>query len=314
MIKAHALLLSVVIALLIAMICGFFILLTYYSSLESYHYERQNSLIRSANSGLALAMSCVETQQVLESGDTVVFQKEKWGIYQFLSVTAKNGNFKNTKTCLVGTSPSEGKPTLKIVDDNRPLALCGSTKLVGLCELPKAGVKRAYISGKSFVGKDLVQGTVKVTDNKLSAIDESVLKLINGENTMKLEKVVDLYDSVVNSFDNDTSYIIKNCKTLSNKVIKGNVIIRTIFPLYIDASTILDNVLVFAPAIEIEKEFRGRAQFFVRDSMVVGKNVIIEYPSVIGLLKSDQKSDVQPKVHLEEGGEFRGVVFSYQNR
>ena len=70
-------------------------------------------------------------------------------------------------------------------------------------------------------------------------------------------------------------------------------------------------MLIFAPYIEIEDGFEGNVQAFARDSLVVGRNCQLQYPSVLGLMKM-QSGFFQPFIHVGEKSLVQGVLFSYQ--
>ena len=62
-----------------------------------------------------------------------------------------------------------------LADQNKPLSLTGRTQITGNCYLPKAGVKRAYIEGKSFVGNKLINGTKYNSNKTLPPINKELI-------------------------------------------------------------------------------------------------------------------------------------------
>jgi hypothetical protein len=79
----------------------------------------------------------------------------------------------------------------------------------------------------------------------------------------------------------------------------------------IDSSCRLNNILVFAPAVTFSDGFKGTVQVFAKDSLVVGKNCILQYPSALGLFKSDVVSR-QPYIKVDKNSTVKGIIFTSQ--
>lgn len=97
---------------------------------------------------------------------------------------------------------------------------------------------------------------------------------------------------------------------LKGKKISGNVIFYSDKLVVIDSSCHLDNVLIFAPAIVVNDYFQGSVQLFATDSINIGKNCNLQYPSVIGLIKKESK-EFQPFIKVNSQTSFKGIIFTY---
>jgi hypothetical protein len=110
MLRAGALLMSVTIALVIALLCSFLILL-------AGHYKQQESdaltykkLALNARSGLNVLLvggeQSSETSRALDlygtGEDSVILQQKVWGVYEVLSATAFSGSRTVTQSALCG--------------------------------------------------------------------------------------------------------------------------------------------------------------------------------------------------------------------
>ena len=63
--------------------------------------------------------------------------------------------------------------------------------------------------------------------------------------------------------------------------------------------------------IKIENNFRGKGQFFATDSLVIGKDVVLDYPSVTGLYALDSMQSTA-KLFIDENTQIGGLVFLYR--
>lgn len=326
MLKAGALLYTVLLSFLISLISGFFILTSsYYNKYLDIAFQ-QDKLISNVNSAINLVLSdyTIITGQNTkidlydEGTDNVEIEQKSWGMYNILNVTAKWRSYFHTKTLLLGDNIFETeKVSLYLVDENNYLSVCGNTKLKGLCYLPKLGVRRAYIEGQSFSGSKLVDGEIKESAKQLPEINkqllESNISMLKGKkNQNDSIRFYDEFaenDTIFNSFTNKTLVLNTSPSTiLNNKIIKGNIVIRSAANLQIDNSVSIEDVLIYAPSVVVSSNFEGSLQIIASDSIIIENDCILKFPSQLCLI-----SEKESFISIDEDCEIAGAVVLYKN-
>lgn len=328
-VKAGALLYAMFLIVVISIISSSFILVNYYNSAYVIKSLKQEQLYRDVNSGINYGLSFhqtipinseIEVDLFDDEQHKVMLAKKHWGAFYILSAKAKWRNKIVVKSALVGSNFKEGeKIALYLADQNKPLSLTGKTKIIGDCYIPKAGVKRAYIEGKSFVGNQLISG-VKFNSNKtLPPINEELinenLRSFSAIETIN-DSLVDYElfleeDSIVNSFGNKTLVLYSPFSIdLSNKVIEGNIVIKSDKQIVVNRSAKITNAILYAKGIVLQKDTKGSMQLFAQDSIIIENNCQLNYPSVVALLGKGN-AEVSRKITVKEDVKIKGSLFLY---
>lgn len=327
MIKAGALLYAMFLVIVISITCSSFILINYYNNTYVLHAFKQEQLFKDVHSGInyglvfhndipvnqEIAINLFEDEQ-----HGIVLHKKPWGAFYSLTAKSKWRNKSATKNALIGSNINNSeKVAVYLTDQNKPLSLTGKTTIVGNCYLPKSGVKRAYIEGKSFSGNKLINGLKKNSSKNLPLINDEIIQdnyshfsLNPNDSVVDFELILEK-DSIINSFENKTLVLYSSFSiTLSNKVIAGNVIIKSDRNIVVESSSNLNNIICYAKGIIIEENSQASAQFFVQDSIIVGNHCQLNYPSVIALLGKGNTSN-QRKIIIGKEVTLKGSVFLY---
>lgn len=333
MIKAGSLFYAIVISLIIAIVSSSLILFAYLTRIQFENFEINQQLNLNADSGLNLLLSKqslveLDQQQTIDlfniGTDNVELTRKTWGAYEILISKAV---FKNTKVIRIAQAGFYPEGThlysLYLSDQDKPLALCGNTLMKGTAYLPKAGVKRAYIEGQSFTGNTLIEGQIKQSEKTLPKFNKN---LIDNIRTVFLKKTIASNDSTIiienslsvdtlnNSFQNKTVVFISSSPLrISDGVYSGNIAIVSDKQITISSNAVLKDVIIFAPKICIEKEFRGNIQGFASDSIIINNNVTLTYPSILGLIVEGNKSKNTSAIILNKNDTISGNVFVYKN-
>jgi hypothetical protein len=320
MLKASALYIAIIVATIVAIFSASLIATAYFYRLESQKKMRWNRLSDNLASGFHLVLSpefaYTDTVSLVdlyeEEKDSLWIKKEIWGIYEFAAIASFVKQDTLKKTFL--TAPENKDPSaIYLSDEDRPLSLSGDTKIFGDAFLPKSGVKQAYVDGKPFKGKTLVNGNIKESGRKLPVLNLSILQDIEKWLDDSLTKETNLEDSISNSFFNPTLIIkINREDPVIRGSIIGNVVVLCDTVLRIESSAVLQDIRVYSRAIIIADAFQGNGQFFARDSIVAGKATKFTYPSCLGVLKKEEVKS-QVKIELGERSDFSGILFSYEN-
>lgn len=247
---------------------------------------------------------------IVYKNDTIKVSAKRWGVYQIARVETKKKYFSLSRTFILGSDPKEENYAIYLSDNNLPLSVSGKNSINGKAILPKAGVKSTNIEGYYFESTHKVNGPIEVSKAGLRAETKSFVEEVEkwhinlGDN---IDSIMVYKDGMIldnNSFKtiavNVKSEIVENCK------LSGNIILIT------DKKTRFrncdfKNIIVSAPAVEIEKNNLIQAQFFCTDSAILKESSKLLYPSTIVLLNNKSESGF---IRIEEKSQFMGVLMS----
>jgi hypothetical protein len=325
MLKAGALFVSVTISFIIAVLISSLILLSFHYKIQNRENLLQKKMDRNARSALTwLMVSDTDMKENTlmdlygEESDSVMLRKASWGAYDVATVKSVSGKYSLTKTVLYGYKPDETlSGALYLTDLSRPLNLCGKTSITGTCYLPEAGVKRGYIEGKSYEGKELIKGATKLSKNSLPPLEKQIIKRLSGfvsdqPFAQHVYKEIQLTsDSLIQSFM-DTTVLIRMNGSLSGNYYSGNILVYSDKTIEVEAGTFLEDVILVARSIRIKKGFKGVVQAFAVDSIIVEEEVKLNYPSALGLFKKDYKTS-QPFIKVMKKSVVSGMIFTSQS-
>jgi hypothetical protein len=323
MLKASALYMVIVIALVIGVVCSSLIVVAYFYKSEYQRKFRYDQLRNNLNSGINILLasnadSAYSHQTTLslfnKEADSVTIQKSNWGIYDICTVKAYIQNDTLFKTFLIANSVDSAKwATIYLADEDRPVSVTGKTSITGNVFIPKAGIQSAYIDNHAYAGdKRIVIGEKHTSDKKLPVLDTLRLNLLDRNFSAKGDPIVNK-DTIIQSFLKNTRiFDFKNAvQTLDHIRLKGNILLHSDTTLIIDSTVSLSNVLVFARSIIVKDGFRGNCQLFATDSISVGKNCHFVYPSCLGIIRlKAPKIIAQTKISLGENTIFGGIIFT----
>lgn len=327
MLRAGSLFYALAISVIIALLSSSLLLAAHFSRLSLQQDTAAEEVIRNANSGLQLLMSAEynasrevsETDLFGRGMDSVQLGLKSWGAFEIALVRAHRNRFSHELIASVGWQPdADDQTALTLADLDRPLSVTGKTELRGDCYLPKSGIKRAYIEGESYSGSQLVYGLQKKADRFLPKYNDTLVKRIErlfdfvpgaNDSVMPLTQFVAL-DSICNSFRNRPLYIFSNSAlSIRSKYISGQVCIISRRSVQVEKNSILKDVLIIAPEIYIADEVQGQFQAFARDSLETGTDLLLHYPSVLGLIATE-KSPARALLLLGEHSLVMGQLFA----
>jgi len=319
MIRAGALYFSIVVAFFIALITASVIMLAghYRNS-----YLRENRFDR-LNANMEAALVIVKCDTLLKMGlskidlygqqlDSVYVQKDRWGIYDLVTLKTFIAKDTLTKALLMGTVADT--TVLYLSDEDRPLVISGDTRIVGNVFMPKAGIKKAYAEGKSYSGGQLVyQGKNNFSQREIEPLDHDII----DELTQQFEDPRAISDASLDQQKYKVSFNVAPHffklpahAVLTDISLSGHMILFADSSVVIGKGTSLNGVQVFAPSIRFEDGITVNGQFFASDSVIVGKNAEFKYPSVIGLL-GKEVAGRQPHITFGANTYFAGIILNY---
>jgi hypothetical protein len=326
---ASAMGMAIVISLLIAFVSGFFILRSHLSKVNELRYEIKNNLIHNAQSGIQLMLgspSIVILDDSLDMDlfgnghDSVRLHRTTWGTFEMIHATAYSGKESYTISSLVGNKipPKHSRTGLYLCDLDRQIGICGKTLLYGVNYLPNEGLKRTYIEGQSFSENKLVQGDEKASERLLPEINTALIQSLNDRLTGKLqtdEEFIDFYsmslDSIYRSFDNPTLLLHSAGSIyLNQQSLNGRIVVRSNSKISVGSECELNKVILCAPVIEIEAGFQGNPQLIASQSIEIGDDVELSYPSSITLIAEKPDSTERRFISFGDNCQISGSVIA----
>lgn len=322
MIKASSLYIVVVISVIIAILTTSFITVAFFYRQEYLKNQRYSRLLSNLESADAILLSTdhkeFNSDEIIDlygrQTDSIIVRKESWGLYDLAIGKAFTLDDTLRNAFLIGKDTSKDPAAIYLSDEDRPLSVSGDSRIVGDAILPESGIRQSYVDGRTYTGKKLVDGAVKVSKRTLPAVSDEIIQRINelfdidkqpGTNT--------LAESVKRSFFNSPLMLdlSDNSVDLTGISLQGKIILVSDTTVFIKKTTSLKDIIICAPVIYIEEGFQGNAQFFARDSIIAEKKTIFDYPSVMAVLKPED-SKIQAKIELGEGSSFSGILFAHE--
>jgi len=326
MLKASALYIVIIISLVIAVLCSSLIVTAYYYRAEyqkKFRYDQlQNNLSSAINILLTTPDSVYRNEKTFslfnQDNDSVSLQKTNWGVFDVGVTKAFIQKDTLYKTFFIAHTIDSSKwAALYIADEDRPVSLSGTTMIRGNAYLPKAGVQQAYINNLAYKGdKRLVIGNKYLSTKLLSPLDSKTISRFSDCFKLQGDSLIPK-DSISRSFLKPIKIIDfkKQVVELKNTTIAGNVMLCSDTTVTIDSTATLDNVLVFARSVIVKNGFHGKCQLFATDSISVGKRSDFEYPSCLGIVRSEQpRVNSQAKITLKDSSVFNGLIFTYEKK
>nr|WP_068893382.1 hypothetical protein [Pedobacter panaciterrae] len=320
MVKAAALYIVIIVSLLIAVISASLLTIAFYYRLEVQKKLRMDKLITNMESGTAIILSenynTYDEEKVLDlygdQKDSLVLNKSRWGVFDLQML--KSFELKDTlKRAFLSGNEFKDQGAIYLADEDRPLSVSGKTQIIGNGELPKAGLKQAYVDGRPYEGKELIKGSIKPSGRELPALNDELLKKIATYLEPMEGMPFDIKDSISNSFFNKELVYKLNAdqQDIDRVKISGKIILISDTTVKISSSAVLEDVQIYARAIVIESGFKGSCQLFARDSIIIGKECNFLYPSFAGIFKPES-SKIQAKVSLDSASNFSGILVGHE--
>ncbi|TRW21073.1 polymer-forming cytoskeletal protein [Flavobacterium zepuense] len=251
----------------------------------------------------------------------VITHLSHWGIFEKAFVKATQGNKEFVKCCLIGSSmTAESRPALYLQETFKPLAVVGATHIEGNAYLPEQGLTTGSIAGHSYYGSEMIFGVVKKSTDSLPKLKYDYKAEIN----YYLKEFVPVADkgfipvrpnsNVINSFrDPVKGYVSEGPIVLADITLIGNIVIRSAQKITIRRTALLKDIIISAPVIIIEDGVDGNFQAIASETIKVGKNCQLQYPSALilsydGVQTGDANDLFSNKIAVDSGSTVRGSV------
>lgn len=317
MVKASALYIVVIVSVILAVLSISVISVAFYYRMDYHQKMRFDKLSVNLESAAAIVLSeSFEIQDELkkrlyeDKTDSVILSKFHWGVYELNNIYAFEQGDTLRKSFISGSNFTDPS-TLYLIDEDRPVNISGDTKLIGDVEIPESGIRQAYVDGVGYDGKREVEGQIRFSKRTFPELDHQKLDYIYEMFKVKGENF-DGADSISNSFFNPVRIVnlSPGQVDIDRISLKGRVILISDSLVRIGEGTVLDNVLIFSPVIEVANGVTGTCQFFAQDSIRIGKDCVFTYPSFAGVFKTEDNTR-ESKLTIMENVLFDGTLMTY---
>ncbi len=314
MVQANSLLYAVYICLIVSILCGALLYFsTLYNQLNLFYNSRENLYIQNQSAvNYALGTNFQEafTSEEITSEIQSTSETKPYGLMQLLLTKSFANTDTITSTHFIGQYASD-KTSIYLTDFSQPLTYAGDVKLIGDKKLPSTSISQKYLF--NTIGKLKSEGKIEISEKNLPEINPVFKQVFEQKPTRKwqLKDVERKNDSIYfNSFQNETIEIQLAGALLDNVIIKGNFILYARDSILVRKGAILQDVILKSPKIIIADDFKGSIQAFATEEIQVGKQVELQYPSVLCLYNTtSEKSNIT----VDEKSSIYGAVVLFGN-
>lgn len=254
-----------------------------------------------------------------DSTSLVHVSKSFWGIWDIIHVKTFYRGMNLTKSVLVGKDPYRSDSlALFMPDRSQSIFASGNTFIRGNIKISQKGLQQAAIEGKPLSIMNLHEGRILPGE-----------KDIPGLNCKIVQKILfwQSYDSLIQYSININQFLEREiiCRDIQSPMIfadkksfqlsgiqaTGQVAFVTPELVIIKNDTRLDGIIISAGKVLVEDSFTGHIQIFCRDSIVVGANCKLEYPSCLVIYNAG----VNPAyIELGDSSVIEGIIICHQSQ
>lgn len=301
----YAIAISIIILLLILL----FISLLQYNKYELDSYIIQEKLYDDEKSALSLVLSNPSIIEYNQNDSIDIFDdniefaqlyKEHWGMFNILNINVRKHNYSINNYFLLGTNlETQDSIALYYPENGNYLSVSNDSWINGNVFAPKYGIKKSNVQGELNYKDNACDGEIFRSALDLPDIDIDLKQYIEHSfDTSNLPIGYFSFDNIknqkkiVNSFKDSILYIISSDSILisGSPSMSGKILVKSFSKIVIEKNANLKNIIIFAPVIIIRDGFNGTIQCFASDSLVLEKNVSLNYPSYLCLFSKQNNS------------------------
>ena len=249
-----------------------------------------------------------DTATVLLFGDgeePVHIKRQRWGLYEVISFGhSPEDPFR--RTYLMGKADeSSCRAALWLSNRNIPLTLAGSTSIKGPVYAPQVGVKYMDLPGRKFSGRPIAADNLRASERYMPRLSWERWHYLDTLKTKKeLGRNYRTAPEKYISFEEPTLYVRCDEHKEISIQLRGNAVLYG-DRIVLSKDSDIGDILVVARSVVIKSGFRGSAQFFCADSIVVAPGVELQYPSGLFVDSSGQNA---PCITIGESSTVEGYV------
>jgi cytoskeletal protein CcmA (bactofilin family) len=284
--KASSLMHAVFVCFLIAAVCFGMLMLSSYTTLFQKRTVQVKQLQLTNDAAIQLAVSKIPT---LENGSTTtsVFDDHiltntkimDWGFYKVICAKTYFKQDTIQRTILLGKA-TKSNTALYVTNYDKIVNVAGNVSITGNIKVPKGILDKKNMKGEQT--NISIQGTQEKSENLLPRLRKLNTDMIPNSATELSVTSLEKEKVYVNSFDQNTQVLNTNSLSfLAGKKLKGNIMIQSNGILVLKANMQLEDIIIKAKKVIVEKGFRGNVQIIAENGVTVAAKVQLLYPSSI---------------------------------
>lgn len=282
--------------------------------MERYHNMKEHLIM---NNYFALVHGARSQNQGKEqiihaSGDTSEITRRDWGAFRVIVAETHHKVGSVKKSSIVGYETDDSHPALYLPERKQTIKLCGETRIEGTVFIGERGAERGHIAKQSYKGDKLIYGKQKQSERSLPGLksslrNEDITKY--RENCVKIDPIM---KDTSFSFSEDTRLVSITDQLFLQNSISGNVVLHSFDTIVVMSNCQLENVILIAPNVRFEEGFTGSVQVIAHETIRLGKDVKLNYPSAL-ILNEERKNETLDKhgIFLAENAQVLGGVLLF---
>jgi hypothetical protein len=265
-------------------------------------------LVYKQNPGIFSVSDSLDIDLYKDSLAMVRLTREAWGIFDIVTASAGWKNLFLSRSGLFGEVIDSKDPALYVADHGITVSLSGNSLIRGNSFIPGGVFRTASVEGQPFRNKTTSEGEVHRSESDIPEPDpklDSILTAIyNGDvigfNLSAINRKNSL--SIENPFCSPSVVYFSSVDAiLSGLSFRGRIMIYASGTVFIDRTTGLEDVIIVARRIIVDDGFIGSFQGFALDSIGIGDNVSINYPSVLAISPATDGDATSSDTHITLG-------------
>ncbi len=234
--------------------------------------------------------------------------REDWGIFDIVTASTGWKNLFLSRSGLFGEAIDSKDPGLYVADHGITVSLSGNSLIRGNSFIPGGVFRTASVEGQPFRNKNTSVGEVHCSESGLPEpdpkLDSTLAAIYNGEvsgiNRSEINRKTSF--TIENPFSGPPAvYYSPVDAILSGLCFRGRIMIYAAGTVFIDRTTGLEDVIIVARRIIVDDGFTGSFQGFAVDSIGIGDNVSMNYPSVLAISPAADGDATSYDTHITLG-------------
>lgn len=207
--------------------------------------------------------------------------RKLWGLYEVVTVSVSDNSAHQSR--ILGLEKhTENESNFWYGSTSGMLTLTGNTNLQGNCHFTSFGIEYGYLGSTYFSGTKINPKNIETDNSSIPQSARQVSVAINALLNLHRSKTSERIESPVSADFRDKlpMYITVGDTMLTDKSFSGMITILG-DRISISPTCQLNDILIVANSITVQSGFRGSAQLFASDTIIIQSDVVLEYPSGI---------------------------------
>ncbi len=319
--KGNSLVYSLMISMLVSTLLSAYLMADFsFRSLAERVYT-EISVQDNLRSTVALALAHTEKFKDFswyEEQDSAWVSFENWGGFKLSHIKASHQHQKGQMSVLLGQKLGKNKVGLALSDEGYPLTLKGNTQLKGEVLVPKGKIYTERSNGQNFRGNipsvEKIKPSRRLSQRDFPDIPKEIKAILDSLQALRegyLERPALIIEEDLKQGWREP---IMKIRTRGKLYIKGGkyqgkIMLMATESIEIGANASLEDVILIAPSIKMQNGVQGRFQVFAGDSLLLGDDVQLQFPSMLAL---SAKPDRPAILEIKRRCRIEGAVLFYQ--